>query len=81
MGLEPHRLRPVHCNAGRVLSYLCLLPLPLMASLVYGLALLLNLRLHSNWIVYLICTPLGFILWGLAIFRLWRQPSVAVLSS
>ena len=66
---------------GRVLSYLCLLPLPLMASLVYGLALLLNLRLHSNWIVYLICTPLGFIFWGLAIFRLWRQPSVAVLSS
>lgn len=66
---------------GRVLSYLCLLPLPLMAILVYGLALWVNLRLHSNWIVYLICTPLGFILWGLAIFRLWRQPSVAVLSA
>lgn len=56
---------------GRIspLNYLALFTLPLTAIIFYALALALNLQLHTNWMFYLITTPLGFILFGIGIFK------------
>ncbi|MBI5353521.1 MAG: hypothetical protein HZB50_12845 [Chloroflexi bacterium] len=56
------------------LSYLSMLAMPVTAILVYTLALTLNLQWHTNWILYLITTPLGFILFGMSLFKVWRTP-------
>jgi hypothetical protein len=56
---------------GRIhpLNYLALFALSLTAIAFYALALSLNLQWHTNWILYLITTPLGFILFGLGLFK------------
>jgi hypothetical protein len=56
---------------GRIhpLNYLALFALPLTAIAFYALALTLNLQWHTNWMLYLITTPLGFILFGLGLFK------------
>ncbi len=61
---------------GRVhpLNYLSLLAMPLTAILVYALALTFNLQWHTNWVLYLITTPLGFILFGMSLFKVRRTP-------
>lgn len=61
---------------GRIhpLNYLALFTLPLTAIAFYALALALNLQWHTNWILYLIAMPLGFILFAIGIFR---KPSAA----
>jgi hypothetical protein len=60
--------------AGRVPAWKfpSLLALPLMNILVYALALSLNLQWHTNWILYLITTPLGFILFGMSLYKSGR---------
>jgi len=55
-------------------QYLSLLALPAASVLVYALALTLDLRWQTNWILYLITTPLGFILFGLSLYRVWKRP-------
>ena len=42
--------------------YLALLALPVAATAVYAAALALNLRWQTNWLLYLITTPAGLIL-------------------
>jgi hypothetical protein len=53
-------------------NYLLLLLLPLIAVAVYSLAWTLNLRLNTNWVLYLITTPLGFGLFGYSLYKAWR---------
>lgn len=60
---------PVH-----ILNHLSLLAIPLTAISVYALALALHLQWHTNWILYLITTPLGFILFAVSLFKTWRTP-------
>jgi hypothetical protein len=51
------------------LNYLAIFALPLTAIAVYAAALSLNLQWHTNWILYLITTPLGFVLFGVGLFK------------
>lgn len=58
-------------------NYVGLLLLPLTAIGFYAAALAMELTWRTNWITYLITTPLGFILLILALIRVWqlrRQP-------
>ena len=56
---------------GRIppLNFLAIFALPLTAIAVYAAALSLNLQWHTNWILYLITTPLGFVLFGVGLFK------------
>ena len=56
------------------LNYLSLLAIPLTAILVYALALSLNLHWQVNWLVYLITTPLGFILFFVSLYKTSKTP-------
>lgn len=56
------------------LNYLSLLALPLTAIFVYALALALNVPWQTNWVLYLITTPLGFILFFVSLFKIRRTP-------
>lgn len=53
--------------------YLCLLALPLTAIAFYTAAFFLDLRWSTNWIVYLITTPLGFVLLFVSFVKIWRM--------
>jgi hypothetical protein len=53
-------------------SYLALLGLPISAVAVYALAYGTNLRLQTNWVLYLITTPLGFLWFGYALYQAVR---------
>jgi hypothetical protein len=54
-------------------NLLALFVLPLTSTLVYALALSFNLKLQTNWLVYIITTPLGFFLFGYSLFKIWRR--------
>lgn len=54
-------------------KYLSLLGVPAAAVLVYAAAMFFNLRLHTNWILYLITTPAGFIFFGLSLYQVLRK--------
>lgn len=59
-------------------DHLFLLAIPLVASLVYTLAHDLGIIAPSSWLLYLmylITTPLGFILLGFSIVKIWRTPN------
>ena len=56
------------------LNYLSLLAIPLTAILVYALALSFNLHWQTNWLVYLITTPLGFILFFVSLYKTSKTP-------
>jgi hypothetical protein len=56
------RLAPLRC-------YMALFALPAASTLVYALALWLDLRLRTNWVLYLVTTPLGFILFGISLVK------------
>jgi hypothetical protein len=61
-------------------SSLSLLALPLAAAAVYALAFWAGLRWHTNWLLYLVTTPLGFILLALSIINIWKIRSPVVSS-
>ena len=50
-------------------NYLALFALPFTAIAFYALALALNLQWHTNWILYLITALLGFVLFGVGLFK------------
>jgi hypothetical protein len=59
--------------------YLGLLALPVTATIIYTAAFSLGLRWHTNWIVYLLTTPAGFILLTVSIIKVWRmKPAMAL---
>ncbi len=53
-------------------KYACLLSIPIWAVAVYALATFLDLQWRTNWLLYLITTPAGFILFGLSLIRTWQ---------
>jgi hypothetical protein len=53
-------------------SLLPLALLPIAATLVYASAAALDLRWQTNWLVYLVTMPAGFLLFGIAWLRLMR---------
>lgn len=60
----------------KLLNYLLLLFIPLVASAIYFLALANDLRLHANIIFFLIATPLGFILWLISVVKCVLRRSI-----
>jgi len=54
-------------------KYTCLLAIPVCAVAVYSLATILNLQWRTNWVLYLVTTPLGFILFGMSLYKIWRK--------
>lgn len=61
-----------------VWRYLSLLGIPAAGVSFYALASFLNLQWQTNWIVYLITTPLGFILFGMSLYKLRKRKSALV---
>lgn len=61
-------------------SLLPLILVPLTATLIYAAATVLDLRWNTNWLVYLVTMPAGFVLFGIAWWRLMHgeRPSPAV---
>lgn len=57
---------------------LSLLALPATAVAFYAAAQALNLAWRTNWLLYLVATPLGFLLFGLSLFYTRpRRPALA----
>jgi hypothetical protein len=88
LGLVYLALRPIQREEGQAAMlfslpspypawmYLGLLVLPLTAILFYALAFYLHLRWHANWILYLVATPAGFIVFIISYLRLMRMKAV-----
>lgn len=53
-------------------KYACLLAIPVCAVAIYSLAVVLDLRWRTNWVLYLVTTPSGFILFGVSLIKIWR---------
>ncbi len=53
-------------------NYLILLVMPLIALTIYAFAYAQGLVWHTNWLVYLVTMPLGFVLFGVSLFKVWR---------
>jgi hypothetical protein len=49
-----------------------LLALPLVSVAVYAACMAWQVQWQTNWIVYLVTTPLGFILFAVSLTRLWQ---------
>lgn len=62
---SPQLLRPS--------AVLALAIMPAAATLIYAAAIALDLRWHTNWVVYLVTMPAGFLLFGVAWIRLMRK--------
>ncbi len=54
-------------------KYFSLLALPVTGILVYWFALSLGLQWQTNWVLYLITTPLGFVLFGMSLYNSRRS--------
>jgi len=59
-------------------AYLPLGSMPIVASGIYALAYALGLRWQTNWIVYLVTMPAGFVLFAGAWLRLMRRKRPAI---
>ncbi len=71
--------RPLHTcfvRTDQTWHYLALLLIPVAASLVYAAAYYAGVRWYTNWILYLITTPAGFILFFISYFKVWRMKAV-----
>lgn len=55
-----------------LLRFAALLAIPATSVAVYALALWLQLRWPTNWLLYAITTPLGFVLFGVSLYRTSR---------
>jgi hypothetical protein len=53
-------------------NYACILAIPVCAVAIYTLAVVLDLHWRTNWVLYLVTTPAGFILFGFSLFKTWR---------
>jgi hypothetical protein len=60
-------------------KYISLLAIPVISVLVYTIALSLNIQWQTNWVLYIITTPLGFIFFGIGLYKLLRKKSVSSL--
>ena len=74
--LQRETREPLHLCFSRtdqIWRYLGLLLLPLTAALVYAAAFYLGMRWHTNWLLYLLTTPAGFILFIISLVKVWRM--------
>jgi hypothetical protein len=70
---------PLHTcfvRTDQIWRYLVLLLIPVAASIVYAAAYYAGVRWYTNWILYLISTPAGFILFVISYFKVWRMKAV-----
>ncbi len=56
--------------------YVGLLLVPVTASLFYAAAYYAGVRWYTNWILYLITTPTGFIVFAFSYFKVWRMKAL-----
>ena len=54
-------------------NYLALLAMPIVAIAIYTVAYVQGLEWHTNWLVYLVTMPLGFLMLGISLVKLWRS--------
>lgn len=54
-------------------NYLSLFAIPAIAIAFYSIAYYANLRWYTNWVLYIITTPLGFILFALSMYKIMKQ--------
>ena len=54
-------------------NYLALFAIPLIAIAFYSIAYYANLRWYTNWVLYIITTPLGFILFAVSIYKIMKK--------
>ncbi len=54
-------------------NYLVILVMPLTATLIYSVTYIQRLEWHTNWLVYLVTMPLGFVLLGISLVKVWRS--------
>lgn len=62
-----------HPDSPRLRNYLALIGLPLTSILFYAWALAVHFQFQFNWVLYLITTPLGFVAFVAALYRIWRS--------
>ncbi len=55
-----------------LIRYLPLLAIPITASLIYALAYAQGWQWQTNWVVYIITMPLGFLLFAISALKIWR---------
>ena len=53
-------------------NYLALLLMPLTALVIYGVAHALGLRWQTNVLLYYVTTPLGFVVFGVSLYKVWH---------
>jgi hypothetical protein len=53
----------------RLWKIMSILILPAAGILVYGIAMAWNLQWYTNWVLYAVATPLGFILFGMSLYK------------
>src|SRR3989338_8831181 len=58
----------------KLVNYLLLLFIPIVAVGIYGMAYILNFFPATNFIVYYITMPLGFILYFVSLFKVFSKP-------
>ena len=51
---------------------LCLFFMPLVATVVYGVFGLWDVKVHTNWLIALVTTPTGAILFIISAVKIWR---------
>ena len=57
-------------------NYLAVLAIPIIAVMIYSVAFSQGWQWYTNWVVYLITMPLGFLLFGISILKVWRRKPV-----
>ncbi len=74
---EPGSLLDQFSPCVRARNFVGFLALPVVAVAVYSLAMSLNIRFHTNQVLYFIVTPAGFILFGMSLYKTWRAARMA----
>jgi hypothetical protein len=53
-------------------KYATVLAIPVCAVAIYALAMILDLHWRTNWVLYLVTTPAGFILFIVSLVKIWK---------
>jgi len=59
-----------------VWNYLALFAIPVTAIIFYSIAYYANFKWHTNWVLYIITTPLGFILYIVSTYKILKQKQI-----
>jgi len=53
-------------------NYLCLFLMPVVATAVYGVLGLLDVKVHTNWPIAFVTAPMGAVLFIISTVKIWR---------